>query len=91
MTVSGVSFDNFRSAACVVLGGLCGALIGLPAAATIQSATSPLLVLASFGLGCLVGYRHRRNVAFFYFALLCVCMLSGLIALSGFSSEIQGG
>lgn len=91
MTVNGLSFDNFRAAASVALGGLCGALIGLPAAATLQSATSPLLVLASFGLGCLVGYRHRKSVAFFYFALLCVCMLSGLIALSGFSGEIQGG
>ena len=84
MPLPGLPFSLFRAAACVVLGGTIGALIGLPMAITMAAPGSYILVVASTALGIFTGYRRRRSTVFFYFALFCVCVLSLLVTLSGF-------
>jgi hypothetical protein len=82
------SFEQFRSIACVVLGGLIGALIGLPASLHTPAPFSALLPIVTLLLGILSGYRHRKSIGFFYFALVCVCALSAVVGTSGLQPEI---
>ncbi len=82
-------FQRFRELSCILLGGLVGALIGTPVAAAVQPPASPLILIAALALGVAVGYRRRRSPGFFYFALLAVCILAGLLAMSGISTSPQ--
>lgn len=81
------TFQSFRAASSIGLGGLVGALIGAPAGAATQPPMSVIIVVAATGLGFVTGYRRRNSVAFFYFALAAACILAGLLAVSGLQVE----
>lgn len=80
------SFEQFRAVACVALGGVSGALISLPVALQAPSGLAGVIPIGAIVMGALSGYRHRKSSAFFYFSLFCVCVLSAVIASSGFES-----
>lgn len=85
-----LSFEQFRSVACIVLGGVVGLLIGLPISLHLPSPLSVAIPLASLALGIISGYRHRQSIVFFYFALACVCVLSAVVGTTGLSTEFSG-
>lgn len=67
-----------RQIACVVLGGMVGALIALPFALDPQ-ANKPWIAPVGFVLGLLLGYRKRNNAFFFYFCLIAAVVLACLL------------
>lgn len=82
--------SSLRPVSCVVMGSLCGFLIGLPIA--MDAANSPdssgissfLVLGAGLLAGALVGYRRRNSTAFFYFSLVCVLVLASTVSLNLF-------
>ena len=88
MNQPGLSFDSFYSLLTIILSGVTGVLIGVPASSYLISsgAINPTLgffVLVFFGLaGARIGYLRRNNRAFFYLSFFAVLVLSSLIGFS---------
>lgn len=74
---------NFIAFANIFLGLLCGLLIALPLATTMDSPYPGLgLIVFSCLFGALAGYKRGDNRAFMYMCIAFVCILSTLISFS---------
>jgi hypothetical protein len=65
--------------ACPFLGGMVGSLIVLPVALQTQSMYGPIMLIAGFLAGGLLGYRRRDSRAFLYVSLFATVTLLTLI------------
>lgn len=86
MNTAPPTLDNFYSLMTIILSGLAGILIGVPAMAYMASSALPgssfsYFIPPLFGLaGLRIGYLRRNNRAFFYvsfFAVLVLCSIVG--------------
>lgn len=73
-----MSANLIRQIACVVLGGMVGALIALPFSLD-PHANQTWIAPAGFLMGLLLGYRKRNNAFFFYFCLIAAVVLACLL------------
>ena len=82
MQVEENKVNQFRSGACVVLGGFIGFFVGVPAASSLDPSIAPWITVAFVILGIASGYRRRASVGFFYFSLIVACVLASIVSLS---------
>ncbi len=88
MSTDQPSTNSFYAVMTVLLSGLAGILIGVPAMAYLTSSASPfadygVYVLPFFGLaGLRTGYLRRHDKAFFYISFFAVLVLLSLIGFS---------
>ncbi len=81
------AYLQFRRSMNVLMGAIVGFLVLYPFAVTFSGLQATVLLLLGFTFGGLTGYRRRESHLFFYFALLCICILSTLITFSGMAPE----
>lgn len=73
----------------VAFGALLGVLIALPLVANLTSVPMMLGEIIAGALGAAVGYRRRTSRSFFYFAAICILVLSVIVVTQTNLSGIQ--
>lgn len=82
------NFNKFYALASLVLSVIAGVLIGIPIAMMVPApdqafSLTHLLVVAAFAVfGGIAGYRNRKSHLYFYFVLVAVLVLAGLVSSS---------
>ena len=71
-------YSHFIASVSVLLGGLVGFFVGVPASAFLGEEAASLVLPVFCVFGLLVGYKRRNDHWFFYLSLVSVGILSAI-------------